>query len=199
MSETRDRILEVAMDLFISHGYDKVSLREIAEPLGITKAALYYHFSSKEDIMKTLVQPMYDAVAQAGEAMEELRDRGAWARNMPPIIDWILDHRQLVQLVQVNETALGSMAQDWIDSDLHKSFHTRFDEFMTDKSLSVEDRVRVAAALGVLVGVFSFSGGNLRTDVDPEVLRPLLARMVGDVLGVEVGVPASVDHGAESH
>ena len=181
------------MDLFISQGYDKVSLREIAEPLGITKAALYYHFSSKEEIMKTLVQPMYDAVAQAGEAMDELRDRGAWARNIPPIIDWILEHRRLVQLVQVNETALGSMAQDWTDSDLHKSFHTRFDEFMTDKSLSVEDRVRVAGALGVLVGVFSFSGGNLRTDVDSEVLRPLLARMVGDVLGVEVGSPASVE------
>ena len=181
------------MDLFISQGYDKVSLREIAEPLGITKAALYYHFSSKEDIVKTLVQPMYDAVSQAGEAMDELRDRGAWARNIPPIIDWILEHRRLVQLVQVNHAALGSMAQDWIDSDLHSSFHTRFEELMTNKSLSVEDRVRVGAALGVLVGVFSFSGGNLRNDVDPEVLRPLLVQMVTDVLGVEVGSLASVE------
>jgi hypothetical protein len=64
---------------------------------------------------------------------------------------------------------------------------------MTNKSLSVEDRVRVGAALGVLVGVFSFSGGNLRNDVDPEVLRPLLVQMVTDVLGVEVGSLASVE------
>jgi AcrR family transcriptional regulator len=196
MSETRERILEVAMDLFISQGYDKVSLREIAEPLGITKAALYYHFSSKEDIVKTLVQPMYDAVSQAGEAMDELRDRGAWARNIPPIIDWILEHRRLVELIQVNHAALGSMVQDWIDSELHRSLHTRFDEFMTDESLSVEDRVRVAAALGVLAGVFSFPGGSLRTDIDPQVLRPLMVQMVGDVLGVEVGSSALVERTA---
>ena len=52
--DTRERILDVALDLFIEQGYDKTSLREIAEPLGVTKAALYYHFAAKEDILLAL-------------------------------------------------------------------------------------------------------------------------------------------------
>ena len=52
---TRGRIQAVALDLFAEQGYDKTSLREIAERLGVTKAALYYHFKSKEDIVRSLL------------------------------------------------------------------------------------------------------------------------------------------------
>ena len=45
--DTRERILDVALDLFIEQGYDKTSLRQIAEPLGFTQAAIYYHFAAK--------------------------------------------------------------------------------------------------------------------------------------------------------
>src|ERR1700728_4031465 len=51
---TRERILDIALDLFTEHGYDKTSLREIAEELGFTKAALYYHFERKEDMLLAL-------------------------------------------------------------------------------------------------------------------------------------------------
>ena len=43
-SDTRARIQRVALELFAEQGYDKTSLREIAERLDVTKAALYYHF-----------------------------------------------------------------------------------------------------------------------------------------------------------
>ncbi|MCW2946577.1 MAG: putative transcriptional regulator, TetR family, partial [Actinoallomurus sp.] len=43
-SDTREKIQAVALELFAEHGYDKTSLREIAERLDVTKAALYYHF-----------------------------------------------------------------------------------------------------------------------------------------------------------
>jgi hypothetical protein len=55
--DTRERILEVAGELFTDHGYDVTSLREIADRLGFTKAALYYHFQSKEEILKALLEP----------------------------------------------------------------------------------------------------------------------------------------------
>ena len=47
---TRDRILDIALDLFVEQGFDKTSLREIAERLGFSKAAIYYHFASKDEI-----------------------------------------------------------------------------------------------------------------------------------------------------
>ena len=59
-SDTRQRILDVALDLFTEQGYDGTSLREIAEQLGVTKAALYYHFESKEDILMALHMRIHD-------------------------------------------------------------------------------------------------------------------------------------------
>jgi len=45
---TRERILDISLELFTTQGYEKTSLREIAEQLGFSKAAIYYHFESKE-------------------------------------------------------------------------------------------------------------------------------------------------------
>ena len=52
--ETRRAAQRIALDLFTAHGYEATSLREIAEALGINKASLYYHFRSKEDILRSL-------------------------------------------------------------------------------------------------------------------------------------------------
>src|SRR5579862_557252 len=71
--DTRSRLRELALSLFAEQGYEKTSLREIAEQLGVTKAALYYYFKSKEDIVRSLVE---DYVA-------ELDTLIAWAKEQP--------------------------------------------------------------------------------------------------------------------
>ena len=57
---TKERIQHVALELFVLHGYEKTSLREIADRLGITKAALYYHYASKQELLKSVTQPLID-------------------------------------------------------------------------------------------------------------------------------------------
>ncbi|RNL82833.1 TetR/AcrR family transcriptional regulator [Halostreptopolyspora alba] len=61
-NDTRNRIRETALELFASQGADKTSLREIAERLDITKAALYYHFPSKNALLHEMVQPLVEDV-----------------------------------------------------------------------------------------------------------------------------------------
>ncbi|MFE0101463.1 TetR/AcrR family transcriptional regulator [Streptomyces sp. NPDC059009] len=56
--DTRERIQNVALELFAEQGYEKTSLREIAERLEVTKAALYYHFKTKEDILTSLFEDL---------------------------------------------------------------------------------------------------------------------------------------------
>lgn len=73
-SDTREQIRSVAMGLFAERGYDKTSLREIAEQLGVTKAALYYHFRTKEDIVVSLSEEL-----RAG-----IDDIVRWAESAPP-------------------------------------------------------------------------------------------------------------------
>ena len=52
---TRTRILDIARDLFTTQGYGGTSIAQIAEKLGTSKAALYYHFKSKEEILDALL------------------------------------------------------------------------------------------------------------------------------------------------
>ncbi|WP_395361233.1 TetR/AcrR family transcriptional regulator [Streptomyces sp. YH02] len=76
---TRQRIQDVALDLFAEQGYEKTSLREIAERLDVTKAALYYHFKTKEDILigifEDLTRPMDELITWAQEQTRNLETR----------------------------------------------------------------------------------------------------------------------------
>lgn len=54
---TRERILEVALELFHERGYAGTSIRDIADRMEFTKAAVYYHFPSKESLLSELLTP----------------------------------------------------------------------------------------------------------------------------------------------
>lgn len=64
-SDTRARIIAVALELFAEQGYEKTSLREIADRLGVTKAALYYHFKTKDDIVHGIIETMSAPIDEA--------------------------------------------------------------------------------------------------------------------------------------
>ena len=51
---TKEKIMRVAARMFSEKGYDKVTTREIAKAIGINSASIYHHFSSKDDILKSL-------------------------------------------------------------------------------------------------------------------------------------------------
>src|ERR1700688_1448622 len=72
-TDTRSRLQKIALELFAEQGYEKTSLREIAERLGVTKAALYYHFKSKEDIVLSFTDDYFEEIDQLLE----------WAKEQP--------------------------------------------------------------------------------------------------------------------
>jgi len=71
--DTRAEAQKIACDLFNQKGYEATSMREIAEQLGVTKAALYYHFTSKDEIVQSVLD----------ERLEEVETLLAWARAQP--------------------------------------------------------------------------------------------------------------------
>lgn len=58
----RQGILDVARRLFCAQGYERTPLRAVSEALGVTKAAVYYHFKAKEDLLVAVVEPVLDRV-----------------------------------------------------------------------------------------------------------------------------------------
>ncbi len=71
---THNKILEVAAKIFSEKGYNATSMREIAETLNITKAALYYHFSGKEAIFSACITGSLDKMVQTYEDLAKSND-----------------------------------------------------------------------------------------------------------------------------
>ena len=61
MRNTKDRILDVALDLFAKDGFDAVSVESIATAVGIKAPSLYKHYKSKRAIFLAILQKMQDA------------------------------------------------------------------------------------------------------------------------------------------
>lgn len=68
--ETKERILETALELFAQSGYLGTSMSDIAARLGITKAALYKHYAGKQEILDRIVQRMNERDAARAAAYE---------------------------------------------------------------------------------------------------------------------------------
>lgn len=147
--DTRERIQRVAVQLFTEHGYDKTSLREIAEHLEVTKAALYYHFKSKEDIVRSLVEDHYG----------RMDDLIAWGRQQPRTPDTrqeilrrymtILDEGDAVfRMLHQNQAAVSTMASEKTRGELFKERIHSLIELLTEPDAGLAERVRAAMALG---------------------------------------------------
>lgn len=55
-SDTRQRIIEVADQLFYEHGYEHTSFARVADEIGISRGNFYYHFQSKDDILEAVIE-----------------------------------------------------------------------------------------------------------------------------------------------
>ena len=98
-SETRQRIQEVARELFVAKGVQSTSLQDIADRLGVTKPALYYHFASREELVRSIVQPLIDDGERFIAEREAARDNDARAL-LEGYFDFHYEHRaDLVMLV----------------------------------------------------------------------------------------------------
>ena len=157
-SDTRARIQQVALELFAEQGYDKTSLREIAERLDVTKAALYYHFKSKEDIVRSLVEDYFGQIdaliawAKTQPRTPETRDEilGRYVRI-------VADGSDVFRMLHHNQAALNSLSSAKQRGDLFRERMTGLIDALTEPQASLRERLRAAMTLGgVSVGWMFF-------------------------------------------
>jgi AcrR family transcriptional regulator len=109
---TRSRIQAVALELFTEQGYEKTSLREVAERLGVTKAALYYHFKSKEEIVNSFVE---DRLAGLDELISRAKAQPADATGRRAVVEEYADEffahgPSMMRFFEHNQTALKQLS-----------------------------------------------------------------------------------------
>ncbi|PSL47146.1 TetR family transcriptional regulator [Saccharothrix carnea] len=107
MSATPQRILAASRALFAERGYRATSMQAIADEVGITKAALYYHFASKDELLRHLTLPLLDELESALAEAESAGDPEAvrW-RAIEGYVDVYLHHRETLLMLVRDMTLL---------------------------------------------------------------------------------------------
>ena len=99
----RDTLLRAALDGFTRRGYDGTSVAELATATGMSKAAVSYHFPTKNDLLHALVDPLLDG-------LDALIERHPQAPTWPDEVQALLDD-YLTTLTEHSQVAA------WVDTD----------------------------------------------------------------------------------
>lgn len=180
----RESILDVSLELFIEQGYDKTSLRQIAERLGVTKAALYYHFERKEDILLELHLRLHDLGRDILDQLDRLDDRetvAAWPGLLDQFIDKVLANRDLFLLHQRNDQAFHQLTDNERHQAENEDIEQRFRRFLANPAIPLAQRVRMACSIGAVFSALMGAGGMFG-DVPIEEIAALVREATRDLL-----------------
>ncbi|CAM5267107.1 MULTISPECIES: TetR/AcrR family transcriptional regulator [Streptomyces] len=149
---TRQRIQDVALGLFAEQGYEKTSLREIAERLDVTKAALYYHFRTKEEIIVSLfadlTQPIEDLIEWGGQQPHTLETKQEIVRRYS---EALAGAEPLFRFMQENQATVRELRI----GDTFKDRMRGLRDILIDPEAELVDQVRSVSAMFTLhAGMF---------------------------------------------
>lgn len=94
MEPTRERIITAALNLFSEHGFDAVSVAQIAEAVGIKAPSLYKHFSSKQHIFDAILESM----AKRYEAQMRVMQMNGVEANKDVSLFTTIDEKTLIMM-----------------------------------------------------------------------------------------------------
>ena len=178
-TDTRSRAQKVALELFAEQGYEKTSLREIAERLGVTKAALYYHFKSKEDIVHSFTD---DYFAEIDALLDWARDQPRSEQTHREVLDRyvgiVLADSEVFRFLEQNRASVQTMEAG---KERFARFRDRLDALVdvhAGHGAPLRDRVRAATAVLAVGATCMF----FRQQVDDQdKLRAIVLEMATDL------------------
>jgi AcrR family transcriptional regulator len=174
--DTRARVLQVALGLFAERGFAETSTRELSERLGFTKAALYYHFRTKDDLLGALIQPVLEQLT-ALITQTPLRSSAAARRQvLAAYVDIGTAHLDLLRVL----TQDPSVARRPV-SAAHISLQERMLQLLAGhEAPDLTEQIRARAALAAIRGAL------LHADPgdDPAVIRAAILAAACGALGI---------------
>jgi AcrR family transcriptional regulator len=185
---TRQRIQAVALELFAEQGYDKTSLREIAERLGVTKAALYYHFKSKEDIVSSLVEDFFgqiDALINWGTSLPRTPEARAAVLSRYFVI--VADGSQVFRMLQHNQASVNSLAHTKNRETLYRERIYALVGLLTEPDAPLPAQLRAVVALASVSFGCMFYADKARS---PGELREAVLDVAFELAGARAAEPA---------
>ena len=170
-TDMRARILATATELFATQGFSATSLQDLADRLDVTKAALYYHFRRKNDLVAEVLAPMVDDI-DAWFARVEVQHPSP-REALESYFDVVHRHSGLLAAISRDPSALEAG-----DTIAHVGrWGERVQTVLAGPDASFEERVRTTLAIVGLARTASLfpdaEAGELRTIAVDAALRAL--------------------------
>lgn len=131
-SEARQRVLDMAEELFMRRGYHSITLRDVADALDIRQASLYYHFpEGKEQLFVAVATRTFERHRQGMEASiaatppgihAQLYAVAGWFASQPPLNLLAMMHADMPALTPAQRQHLGRIAYDAMFTPLRLLF-----------------------------------------------------------------------------
>jgi AcrR family transcriptional regulator len=155
--------------LFAEHGVSATSYQMIADALGVTKAAVYHQFKTKEEIVVGAVETELSRLEAALEAADTDRGPLALEKLLCQVIDLAVARHRLVGTLQHDPVIARLLTGD----DTFQQFMQRLNRALLAGKTSAEARVRAAMIAGAIGSAVTHP---LVADLDDKTLRSLLVR-----------------------
>lgn len=156
MSELPEQILSAARTLLIEQGYRGLSMREIAEAVNVSKAALYYHFKDKEQLLLAILDAYLDEMEALLTPLEtaDLPARQKVAALIEQILSQPAENRAIIRLSSQEMAQLSPPARQAFDQTYHRKFLLKVQSILEDGMRSGELRkTDPSVATWVLLGM----------------------------------------------
>ncbi|KAA9152902.1 TetR family transcriptional regulator [Amycolatopsis acidicola] len=176
--DTRTRLLGTALRLFTEHGVEGTSLQMIADALGVTKAAVYYHFKTKNEIAEAVAEPGLKELNEVVEEATRQRRRGQQVDHLlTGFVDVVVHHRALIALFNRDHGVLRSVTKSWAGEE---NFGERILEILIGPDGDVN---RAVAAHAAIAGIALTGGAPEFAELDDDTLREHLLDVGRKLLG----------------
>ena len=182
---TRERILKVALELFGARGYEGTSIRDIAEQVEMTKAAVFYHFPAKEDLLTAILGPAMARVARVLEEYSPINDVQERRELVTALVDVVAEVGPQV-VMMLSDPAAGSHVRALTGEAAMSSRVGRalLGREAADPKIAAADRVRAACAVASLpAGVAAWRQEHPNEESLDEDSKSVLVGVVLAVIG----------------
>ncbi len=169
---TRAQILETAQRLFAELGYDATSLQMIADELGLTKAAVYYYFHAKSDILRAAMLPGIERIEALVDEAATMRSRRARAEHLiSGYVNFLVQNRQYAVMAATDPATKRHDSNERMETLRLRGLHLLFGDHP-----SAAERISYRLAFGAhdsLSDLVDLSDGELRDTLQQTLLRVL--------------------------
>ncbi len=177
-SAAKTRTISAALELFTEHGIAGTSLQMIADAIGVTKAAIYHQFKTKDEIVVAAVEVELARLEPTLDAAEtDPQPQRALKMVLTQVIDLAVEHRRMVVTLQHDPVVVRLLDEQ----KPFRHFMERLFRALTGGENSAEVRVRAAMISSAIGGAVSHP---LVARLDDETLRSHLLRLTWSFLGL---------------